>query len=66
MVALSSYCQHWKLKVNCNKTKIVIFSRGRVPTSNYMFQFGEEDIKLVNINTWEYCLGIMEGLERVS
>ena len=28
--ALNAYCQKWKLQVNASKTKIVIFSRGRV------------------------------------
>ena len=44
LVSLHRYCLEWKLKVNCSKTKIVIFSRGRVATSNYNFQFGEEEI----------------------
>ena len=47
LVALHSYCLNWKLKVNCSKTKIVIFSRGRVRTNNFMFQFGEEEIEVV-------------------
>ncbi len=36
--AMSKYCETWKLKVNTNKTKIVIFSRGKVrkkPTITY-------------------------------
>ncbi len=28
LVALCTYCNEWKLKLNSNKTKIVIFSRG--------------------------------------
>uniref|UniRef100_A0A0P4VXM0 Reverse transcriptase domain-containing protein n=1 Tax=Scylla olivacea TaxID=85551 RepID=A0A0P4VXM0_SCYOL len=29
LVALNLYCNEWKLKLNCNKTKVVVFSRGR-------------------------------------
>ena len=28
--AMQSYCNIWKLNINTNKTKIVIFSRGKV------------------------------------
>lgn len=27
--ALNSYCSVWKSEVNCDKTKIVVFSRGQ-------------------------------------
>ncbi len=47
LVSLNRYCLEWKLNVNCNKTKIVNFSRGRVETSNYNFKFGEEEIEVV-------------------
>ena len=26
---LNNYCHQWKLKVNCSKTKVVVFGRGR-------------------------------------
>ncbi len=47
-LALYSYCLEWKLKVNCDKTKIFIFSRGKVRNSNYSFQFGEEEIEIIS------------------
>ena len=46
--SLNSYCSDWKLKVNCNKTKIVVFSRGKVNTDHYHFKFGNETIEIVN------------------
>ncbi len=47
LVALCAYCNEWKLKLNCNKTKIVIFSRGMANLSKYEFQFGCEEIEVV-------------------
>ena len=48
LTALHSYCSDWKLKVNCDKTKIVVFSRGQVQTNRYNFQLGGEDIEVVS------------------
>ena len=44
---LDEYCNKWSLKVNISKTKIVIFSRGKV--RNYpMFKLGTEVIDVVD------------------
>ena len=48
LTALYSYCSDWKLKVNCSKTKIVVFSRGKVQTSNYNFLFGGQEVEVVS------------------
>ena len=29
------YCDTWKIKVNVDKTKIVVFSKGRLPKKSY-------------------------------
>jgi hypothetical protein len=29
------YCDTWKMKVNVDKTKIVVFSKGRLPKKSY-------------------------------
>lgn len=47
LTVLNLYCKQWKLQLNCNKTKIVMFSRGRVNTDNYKFEFGGENIEVV-------------------
>ncbi len=47
LVALDLYCNEWKVKLNCNKTKVLVFSRGRQNLSNYKFEFGCEKIELV-------------------
>ena len=39
LTALHSYCSEWKLKVNYDKTTIVVFRR-EVQTSSYNFQLG--------------------------
>ena len=49
--ALFDYCKIWDLKVNTEKTNIVIFSRGKIrvyPT----FKFGEENIHVVEHYTY--------------
>ena len=55
MHAASDYCIQWDLHINQSKTKVVIFSRGKV-TTNYHFKFGELDIK--TIGSYEY-LGVI-------
>ena len=42
----SDYCDHWKLQVNTDKTKIVIFSRGRIPKNIFLYR--EAPIEIVN------------------
>ena len=41
------YCQNWKLKVNVEKTKIFIFSRGR-PLEDIQFSLNGSEIEIVN------------------
>ena len=48
IIALHNYCSDWRLKVNCDKTKVVVFSRGQVQTSRYNFQLAGEAIEVVN------------------
>lgn len=47
LIALNTYCNEWKLKLNGNKSKVVIFSRGKVDLSKYEFQFGCEKTEVV-------------------
>lgn len=42
-----NYCNEWKLTVNVSKTKIVIFSGGRIP-QDQKFQFGGEEVEIVS------------------
>ena len=44
---LKQYCDKWKLEVNANKTKIIIFSNGRPLTGNYNFLIGDSKIEVV-------------------
>ena len=41
------YCRLWKLKVNIDKTKVVIFTSGRLQ-NNYNFTFNENNIEIVS------------------
>lgn len=43
----SRYCSNWKLKVNVNKTKVVIFTKGRI-AKNIDFVFNGEPLEIVN------------------
>ncbi len=45
--ALNIYCNEWKLRLNCNKTKVIVFIRGRQNLSDYEFEFDFENIKVV-------------------
>ena len=51
----SQYCEKWKLKVNFNKTNVMIFSNGRIP-KNQRFSF---DGKLLEIVERFNYLGIV-------
>ena len=44
--ALNFYCNKWELKVNVDKTKVMIFSKGRV-IKHKSFKFGTEEIEVV-------------------
>ena len=45
---LEEYCLRWKLKVNTDKTKIMIFRKGgRIP-NNINFIYKNESIEIVN------------------
>ena len=41
------YCNIWKLKVNVNKTKVMVFSRGR-PCADLNFSLNGADIDIVH------------------
>lgn len=43
----SRYCSNWKLKVNVNKFKVVIFTKGRI-AKNIDFVFNGEPLEIVN------------------
>ena len=43
----SKYCDDWKLTVNISKTKVMVFSGGRLP-SNIRFHFKNTELQVVN------------------
>ena len=53
---LEEYCMRWKLKVNTDKTKIMIFRKGGRTPNNINFIYKNESIEIVN----KFCyLGIV-------
>lgn len=50
--ALQLYCDKWKLDINCSKTKICIFSRGKTNASKYNFLYDGSKIEIVD--TYKY------------
>ena len=42
------YCKEWKLTVNAEKTKVMIFSRGKCKHSNLTFSYGETKLSIVD------------------
>ena len=53
---LSDYCQRWKMKVNTNKTKVMIFRKGGPVARNIHFEYDGNDIEIVKSFTY---LGIV-------
>ncbi len=39
LIPSCTYCNEWKSKLNCNKTKIIVFSRGMTNLGKYKFEF---------------------------
>ena len=44
---LKSYCDHWKLTVNVNKTKSMIFRKGGRVRGNLVFKYGGQELEIV-------------------
>ena len=45
---LYNYCNRWKLSVNSNKTKVMIFRKGGRLPNNIIFHYGGEQLEIVN------------------
>ncbi|MCU7800554.1 MAG: reverse transcriptase family protein [gamma proteobacterium symbiont of Lucinoma myriamae] len=45
---LSSFCQKWNLKVNLNKTKVIIFNKAGKIIKNYKFTYEGTEVEVVN------------------
>jgi len=45
---LNAYCLRWKLRVNSDKTKIMIFNKSGRTLSSYSFNFGNSSVNLCN------------------
>ena len=46
--ALHDYCNKWQLRVNCDKTNVVIFSRRKVDASRYNFTYNGKTLEITN------------------
>ena len=46
------YCQKWKLSVNTQKTKVMIFRKGAILRRNTQFKYGENNLEIVNKFTY--------------
>ena len=45
---LSDYCQKWKLTVNIDKTKVMVFRKGGILPRNLSFTFQKNMIEIEN------------------
>ena len=48
MIFLHDYCNRWKLKVNVDKTKVMIFRQGGTLPRNLKFYYNEREIDIVS------------------
>lgn len=46
--AMEIYCDKWKLDINYRKTKVTIFSIGKIEVEDYAFQFKGDSIEVVD------------------
>ena len=49
---LEQYCDKWKLTVNINKTKIMVFRKGGLLRRNMCFKYKTENIEIVSNFTY--------------
>ena len=45
---LKLYCNKWKLQINNDKTKIMVFANRKVKKENYHFKLGEDSLEIVD------------------
>ena len=45
---LENYCKRWKLKVNTQKTKVMVFRKGGILRDNISFYFDGTELEIVN------------------
>ena len=53
---LKDYCDRWKLTVNVNKTKVMIFRKGRTNRRNVKFDYNGVNIDIVNVYIFRCCI----------
>jgi hypothetical protein len=46
--SIKEYCKEWKLKININKTKIVVFKKGGKLSKYENWKLGGEEIEVAN------------------
>ena len=46
LYAINEFCKKWKLKVNAEKSKVLVFSNGRLP-ANLKFNYSNRDLEIV-------------------
>ena len=54
--SLNVYCDYWKLRINTEKTKVMVFSAGKIKTDNIKFTLNKSDNEIVD--NYKY-LGIL-------
>jgi F0F1-type ATP synthase alpha subunit len=54
--SIKEYCEEWKLEINTNKTKIVVFKKGGKLSKYENLKLGGEEIEVANEIK---CLGII-------
>ena len=45
---LKNYCDKWKLQINSEKTKVLVFSNRKIKKENYNFKLGEDTLEIVD------------------
>ncbi len=48
LAAMETYCDTWKLDINCRKTKITVFAKRKDSGRNFNFKFKREQIEIVD------------------
>ena len=52
--SLVVYCECWKLKINVNKTKVMIFSKGKIKKENFSFSINNEHTCIEVADKYKY------------
>ena len=48
LIILEQFCQQWKLNINAQKSKVLIFSKAKLKLQYYRFYINQSEVEVVH------------------